>query len=486
MSGIPSDKPLWDAFRNAARTYSSRAAVSTHAETWSYDRLFQEADGNRKWLESEIDDGPVLFAPRNTASSLAFLLGATGSGKVPLFADPAWQAPELEGIIARCGVRAAAWEGPVPPGLLTLTPAAERSGIQLFKFAAGEGSVVPRKDTSFGRFTSGTTGFSRCLQFRDEATLKATATWREAAAICSGDRVLCLATLNNGLAFNTSIFTVLLSGGMLAFHSGMLVRGALFRTLARVEPTVLVAFPFVYELLESGKEPIAASALRLAVSSAAPLPEKTRAKWLQDTGLPICNYYGLAEVGPCTFNDGSDPDCVGVPLPGVSIAVTAEDGRAVEPGKTGQIRVKTESMASAYLDACQPEFQVNLDTEQYYITNDLGLLTPDDRLRLRGRIGRLVNIAGRKIDPGEVEKVIRQIQGVEHVTVRGEEQSGRPYLAAYVESKVVKREQIVEFCESNLAQYKIPQRIVVLQDMPRSSAGKISLGRVSVMEGVSR
>jgi long-chain acyl-CoA synthetase len=261
------------------------------------------------------------------------------------------------------------------------------------------------------------------------------------------------------------------------------VRGALLRTLAAVEPTVFVAFPFAYEMLASGANELRVPpAMRLAVNSAAPLPGGVRAKWAQDTGLRICDYYGLAEVGPCTFNDGSDPDSMGAPLRGATFAITRDDGHEANPGETGRIRVRTQSMASAYLDSSEPDFASNLDEKGYYVTKDTGLLTADGRLKLRGRIGQIVNIAGRKIDPAEVEAVIRGIAGVRDVVVRREEDATRPFLAAYIESSTVQRDRVLAFCAERMAQYKIPQTITILPRLPRSAAGKISAGMIAERE----
>lgn len=478
---------LWDGFRAAAGDYADSPAAAMGADVWTYKQLFAAADGARRWLEANVAEGPVLFVPKNTLASLAFLLGSIGSKKIPLIADAAWQAHELIGIMERCGAASIACEGSPPAGLPPFTRGAARGGITLShldrRIHAFE-CIPPAENTSFGRFTSGSTGFSRCLQFRDRAALAAAASWCEATEMSSFDRVLCLATLNNGLAFNTSLFTVLFSGGMLALHSGLLTRGSLTKTLAHIEPTILVAFPWAYELLTSGNNGAPASPkMRLAVSSAAPLGDEIRLRWLEATGLPICDYYGLVEAGPCTFNDGSVPGSLGVPLPGVNFATTAEDGRQLDVGQTGRIRVKTHSMASAYLDRGQPDFASHLDERNYFVTQDRGALRPDGRLTLHGRIGRLVNVAGRKIDPGEVETIIGGLTGVRGVVVRGEADAGRTLLAAYIESSTVHREQVVAHCMGRLAQYKLPQRIVIMAELPRSSAGKISVAAIGAAEG---
>jgi acyl-CoA synthetase (AMP-forming)/AMP-acid ligase II len=103
-------------------------------------------------------------------------------------------------------------------------------------------------------------------------------------------------------------------------------------------------------------------------------------------------------------------------------------------------------------------------------------------LVLHGRLGRLINIAGRKIDPTEVESALREMSGVQNVVVRGEETPERTLLAAYIESTTVTREEVVGFCIKRLAQYKVPQHITILARLPRSSAGKISLGRIEASQ----
>jgi long-chain acyl-CoA synthetase len=475
-----------DALNEMAACYPTKPAVRRGEDVWSYEQLVSRIEEMRRWLSVAVAHGPILFVPRNTPASLAFLLAAMGSGKVPLLADPAWSAKELEGIVRRCAVRAIAWDGPCTESAAWVGPPFLYEGIALYPIRMPESefaSTALREDTVLGRFTSGTSGFAQCLQFRASAVLAAASSWRKAAGLSENDRVLCLATLNNGLAFNTSLLSLLLTGGTLVFHSGPLLASSVARTLSAVRPTVLVAFPLVYEMLADRKDKrLDATGLRLAVSSAAPLPPAVRDWWRENTNLTICDYYGLAEVGPCTFNDGSVLDSVGVPLPGVSVRVTAEDGSVLPAGAVGRIRVQTQSMASDYLECSGNVFADNLDEHGCYVTRDLGLVTPRGHLVLHGRLGRLINMAGRKIDPSEVESALREMPGIQNVVVRAEETVERIILAAYLESTSVTREEVVEFCVGRLAQYKVPQKITILPQLPRSSAGKISLGRLEATQ----
>lgn len=486
MSNATNATAIWDALSEVAARYRTKPAVCRGEETWSYEQLLSRIEEMRSWLSAEMADGPVLFIPRNTPASLAFLFAAACDGKVPLLGDPAWSVRELEGIVRRCAVRAIAWDDASAEGVSWAGPPSLYQEIALHPIRISGSELAPtalREDTMLGRFTSGTSGFAQCLQFRASAVLAAASSWRQAAGLSERDRVLCLATLNNGLAFNTSLLPLLLAGGTLVFHSGSLLASSVARTFSAVRPTVLTAFPLVYEMLAGRKDKrLDATGLRLAVSSAAPLPPAVRDWWREHTNLNICDYYGLAEVGPCTFNDGSVLDSVGVPLPGVTVQITAEDGTVLPAGEVGRIRVKTRSMASDYLECTGAAFSTNLDEHGYYLTRDLGRLTPQGHLVLHGRLGRLINIAGRKIDPAEVESALREMPGVQNVVVRGEETPERTLLAAYIESKSLTREEVVEFCVTRLAQYKVPQHITILPRLPRSSAGKISLGRIEAAQ----
>ena len=477
--GVPSAPRIWDALQEACAVFAARTAVQEGTRACSYQDLWARVETNRQWLQDRVAAGPIVLVPRNDASWVALVFGAIGSGRVPLLADPVWTAAELEHVVARAAARAVALPaGCEAPKGLSLRGEADGHHLFAVEEPKAAESIQLRDDTAFGRFTSGTTGFPRCLQFSDAAALAAARSWQEAAGLHSNDRVLCLATLNNGLAFNTSLLSVFLTGGLLAFHGGRVLPRSLEKSFDAIDPTVFVAFPFAYELLvkhEAGRVP---ARLRLAVSSAARLAPAVREAWLSSTGLPICDYYGVAEVGPCTFNDGSRPDSVGQPLPGVSFTITDEAGRELPPGEAGLIRIGTRSMASAYLDREGPPFSASLDEQGRYVSRDLGCLSATGHLVLGGRQGRMVNVAGRKIDPLEVEGVLRQLPGVRDALVCGEESPDRTVLAAYIESDSLTREQLMAFLVTRVASYKIPQAVVIVPRLPRSSTGKLSVGRM--------
>lgn len=466
-SPADADGGLFESLRRSSSLHAERPALSVGGETWSYAKLGRAVSSLADQLSTTT--GPILYTPRNTPLGVATILAAVAARVVPILPDPTWTEHELRDVVRRCGVRAVI--GEKPRNVDWLGQPQHMDGLHLQQVSLNQEDVSPRRTTAFCRFTSGTTGTSRCLEFSESAAMAAALSWQRAAGYGQQDVVCCLATLNNGLAFNTSLLAVLLTGGHLVFHPGPLLPGALAKTFERFEPTVLVAFPFVYDALAKRKTALPAPRLRLALSSAAPLARDSAEAFRSRYGMGICNYYGLVEAGPCTFNDASTDGCLGVPLEGVELRI--QDGE-----NAGRLLVRSASMASGYLDRAGPAFDSNLDDDGYYVTSDLAELDEAGRLYLRGRLGRLINIEGRKVDPLELENLIRNVEGVTDALVREESANGRRLIAAYVEGAGLEQHRLLEaFCQ-RLAPYKRPQRVHVLPTFPRSAAGKILMNQL--------
>jgi acyl-CoA synthetase (AMP-forming)/AMP-acid ligase II len=462
-----------DALSEAIASHGDRPAISRGDETWTYRHLGEVISSVRRDLSAEL--GPILYAPSQSPLAVATIFSAIATGRVPILPDPTWTDAERVEVARRCGVRTVITEAPVEAPWLG--HARQRGELYLYDVILPDGErddVTPRPGTAFCRFTSGTTGFSRCLEFSHAAALAAARSWWRAVRYGVDDVVLCLATLNNGLAFNTSLLAVLIPGGHLVFHGGPIIPSALAATSRRFPPTAVVAFPFVYDALAPARHRLEAARLRMAVSSAAPLKAASGEAFHASHGVTISNYYGLVEAGPCTFNDGSVPGSVGRSLDGVRFKIMREHDGASD----GRLCVYSDAMASGFLDRRGPPLSASLDEDGYYVTNDLAELGRDGHLFLRGRIGRLINIEGRKIDPGEVEGVIRGVDGVTDAVVREETANGRVLIAAYVETSARGPDDFIEVFRHHLAPYKRPQRVRVLQRFPRSAAGKILLSQL--------
>jgi acyl-coenzyme A synthetase/AMP-(fatty) acid ligase len=456
-------------------------AVTCGAESYSYADLFNEYYSFQQFLKLLPERETVLVKLSNKKSSLPLILAGITSPQVPLFCDPVWKEEEILKILKRNGTCYYISEEENPFDACTYACMGEKTGYKLYQVFIAEDELEQNNllsETAFCRFTSGTTGFSRCLQFSEKAFMSAGYYWWRASAIKHKDVVYCLSTLNNGLAFNTSILSVLFSGAHLVIHNGNLIPSSIKKTLLAHKPSILIAFPFVYEqLIHAEKITRNDLQLRLAISSAAPLKEASSHAWEEKFGIGICNYYGIAEVGPCTFNTGDETGTLGKLLENADIEFEAL-GESDSIGK--RILVRTTSMALAYLDAYEPAFAERINPDGYYISNDRGFISLLGNLVLTGRIDRTINIEGRKIDPVEIENLIKTISTVTDVYVSKKQVLSRDVVAAYIEGNDIDAETVTKLCVKVLAQYKIPQYIKILETFPRSSTGKVSAGLLEI------
>lgn len=456
-------------------------AVTCGPENYTYSDLLYEYYSFQKFLNSLSARETILVKLSNKKSSLPLILAGITASQVPLFCDPVWKEEEILKILKRNGTCYYITEEEKPFDSYDYTLIGENIGYKLYKVFVLADLLEKNSllaDTAFCRFTSGTTGFSRCLQFSEKAFMSAGYYWWKASGIQQKDVIYCLSTLNNGLAFNTSILSVLFSGAHLVIHNGSLIPSSIKKILQAHKPSILIAFPFVYEqLIHADKITRSDMNLRLAISSAAPLKTVSSNAWKEKFGIGICNYYGIAEVGPCTFNTGDEEGSLGKPLQNSDIQFE-QIGESSDMGK--RILVRTSSMASAYLDTHEPNFAEKINSEGYYISNDRGFISEIGNLILTGRMDRTINIEGRKIDPVEIENLIKTIPSVSDVYVSKKYMQSRDVVAAYIEGNNIDPEAITKLCVKVLAQYKIPQYIKILETFPRSSTGKVSASLLEI------
>jgi long-chain acyl-CoA synthetase len=139
-------------------------------------------------------------------------------------------------------------------------------------------------------------------------------------------------------------------------------------------------------------------------------------------------------------------------------------------------------MGSGYLNA-PGVFEDRLDADGYYRTGDEGVLQ-DDVLRITGRSDRMINLAGRKVDPLEVAEVLRNASGVrEAVVFEDIDQHGGPLVAAAVTGDELEVTELRGHCVARLAAYKVPSLFHVLPEIPANSIGKPSL---TALRGLAR
>jgi long-chain acyl-CoA synthetase len=209
------------------------------------------------------------------------------------------------------------------------------------------------------------------------------------------------------------------------------------------------------------------------ISAGAPLDRATARAFAEHTGRRIHSLYGTSETGGIAYDAEPDPDgdvTMGRPLPGVTLAFWADE--AATPG-SGRIHVTGPAVSTGYAAGADDAAFVGGG----FLTGDLGAIGADGRLRLKGRVSAFVNVAGRKVQPDEVEGILRAHPLVADARVFGMPDARRgEQLAACVVPRDGSLGVVAlrAFCADRLAAYKIPRAVVLVAALPRDERGKVS------------
>ena len=268
-------------------------------------------------------------------------------------------------------------------------------------------------------------------------------------------------------------------------------------TLTRVRAdgvTVVAAVPAIFEAwlaLDAAAAPADSFArVRLCVSGAAPLrPELVAAMWSRYS-IDVHDGYGLTEASPVVTTSAiavkPRPGSVGPPLPGVEVRLIDADGHDVLHGDPGEILVRGANVFAGYWADPDASARV-LDADGWLHTGDVGVADDDGWLALVERVKDVVIVSGFNVYPGEVENVLAQHADVADVAVVGEPhpRTGET-VVAYVVPKPGRHPDPVELLRHagrRLARYKLPTRVELVDELPRSFAGKLLRRELSSESG---
>jgi long-chain acyl-CoA synthetase len=249
-------------------------------------------------------------------------------------------------------------------------------------------------------------------------------------------------------------------------------------------PTFLPAVPPIYQrLAEVAKERgIDLSATRFALSGAMPLPPETLALWEQVTGGLLVEGYGLTEASPIALGNpigpSRRPGSIGVPFPSTEMRVVDPDHPDQDrpTGEQGELLVRGPQVFTGYWNKPEETAETLLDGG-WLRTGDIVTVDPDGFVHVVDRIKEIIITGGFNVMPSEVEATLKQFPGVTDAAVVGiprPDGSEEVVAAVTVEKGVQLDSQAVrDYCRTHLAAYKVPRRVEVVADLPRSIIGKV-------------
>jgi long-chain acyl-CoA synthetase len=320
---------------------------------------------------------------------------------------------------------------------------------------------------AFIRFSSGTTGTSKGVVLSHEAILDRTDAANQGLHITSGDRIGWV--LSMSFHFVVTILLFLRKGATVVL-CGDPLPDALIQALQQHPITLLYASPIHYQLLTLSQTLTARhfAAVRMAISTAVKLPAPIAQGFFDRFGLRLTEAYGIIEVGlpfihcpPAQSHDG----LLGKPLPDYTVKL----------GVDNEVLIRGKGMFDAYFSPWQPRAVCQPDG--WFHTGDVGERSADGSLRLVGRCKAVINFAGMKIFPQEIEEILNQHPSVSESLVHGE---AHPEYGQIPCAKIVLRAgstfdaaALQAFCRARLATHKIPKAFTCVPDLVKTASGKI-------------
>ena len=478
-----------------------RTALVASGDRISYGRLRDEIDAVRGVLAglglAEGDRIAILCGTNPRFVRAWFAIIGAGFVAVPL--NPQAPAPEVERELAAAGVRAVI-AGPAGVAVLseldgsrvpTLEHLFAPAGAELdaavdldeaMRFDNGA-PIVERDDDDLCAllFTSGTAGSPKAAMLSHgnfAANLRQMLS-RPDQVTRPDDVSICVVPLFHVLGLNSILNLAMWVGSTLVLVERFDPM-SMIDLIEHEKVTVLAGPPTMWSALTHVDDvnPAAFASLRLAISGAAPIPDRVVHDARDRLGFRIHEGYGLTEASPSvTVASGDDPvGSIGRPIPGVEVRLVDDDGDDVYIGDTGEVLVRGPNVFCGYLDDPETTARV-LDADGWLHTGDMAVVDDDGVLFLVDRAKDLVIVSGFNVFPAEVERVLETHPAVAEAGVVGvpHPHSGEAVKAFVVPlpGRAVEEDELIEWCATELARYKCPTKVDVVDEIPRGMGGKV-------------
>ncbi len=265
------------------------------------------------------------------------------------------------------------------------------------------------------------------------------------------------------------------------FHARF-VPNKIVQSFREHKPSVFVGIPSMYRAMLGVKKATASDfeSLRYAVSGGEPLPEDCAKQFKERFGVTIAEGFGMTECSPVTHwcrPQDYKQHSVGMALPRVEQRIVdIESGRDLGPNEDGELRLRGPNIMQGYHKL--PEVTAETFDEQGFLrTGDMARIDDDGHAFITGRIKEMLIVGGENVFPREIEEVLDSHPSVSASGVVGLKDPVRGEVpVAFVqleEGSTFDRQSLIDLCRANLAGYKVPREIRVLDELPRSGTGKV-------------
>ncbi|MEM8606913.1 MAG: FadD3 family acyl-CoA ligase [Myxococcota bacterium] len=413
---------------------------------------------------------------KSGAKALFTVNGFLGTNYVALLDEAGAALPALEHVVV--------FDGDVPPGAISLDEFLARGDDVAKDTAEARAEAVDADDISDILFTSGTTGKPKGAMTTHGQNLRAFDTWSSVVGLRRGDRYLIVLPFFHSFGYKAGWLSSLMRGAT-SFPEQIFEVDVVLKRVERDRITMLPGPPALYQslLLHPKRKEHDLSSLRLAVTGAASIPveliERMRDELEFET---VITAYGLTEtcglVTMCRLDD--DPETIattsGRAVPGVEVRIVDTAGVVQPPGEPGEIVVRGYNVMKGYFDA-EEETKKAIDADGWLHTGDIGTLDDRGYIRITDRLKDMFIVGGFNAYPAEIENTLLNMPGIGEAAVIGipDERLGEVGMAFVVPApgETVSPEEVIDWSRRNMANFKVPRRVQVIDTLPRNATGKV-------------
>ncbi len=376
-----------------------------------------------------------------------------------------------------------------------LVPAFDLPQAVRFNDALARGRKLPVSKPTLGpqdiallQYTGGTTGISKgavLLHRNVLANVLQSEAWNEPVMkrIPAGEQPtsVCALPLYHIFAFTVNMMLSMRTGGKTILIPNPRDLPAVIKELSKHTfhsfPAVNTLFNGLANHPDFGK--VNWSNLKVSVGGGMAVTGSVAKLWLEKTGCPICEGYGLSETSPsasCNPVTASEfTGTIGVPIPGTWMKIVDDEGNDVPQGQTGEIAIKGPQVMAGYWQRPDETAKV-MNTDGYFKSGDVGYMDERGFFKIVDRKKDMILVSGFNVYPNEVEEVASACPGVLECAAIGvpDEKTGEAVKLVVVRKDAnLTPEQVQDFCRDKLTAYKLPRIIEFRDELPKTPVGKI-------------